>query len=91
MGLWGALTTISRVRGVTWRRMASTSIAHPSAACSSWSVTSAPAARATSCRLWYAGHTTIAWSPGWRWTFAMAKIASSAPLNTTTSSGSTVS
>ena len=91
VGLCGALTTMSRVRGVTEARSRSTSIAQPSLARSSWSVTSAPAARATSWRLWYAGQVTIAWSPGPRSTFAAVKIASSAPENVSTSSGASVS
>ena len=51
VGLWGALTTMSRVAGVTCLRSRSMSIAQPDSSRSSWSVTSAPAARATSYRL----------------------------------------
>ena len=51
VGLCGALTTTSRVAGVSDASRRSTSSAQPSASCSSWRVTSAPVARATSYRL----------------------------------------
>ena len=52
VGLCGALTTTSRVAGRMAATSRSTSSAQPSASRSSWSETSAPAARPTSHRLW---------------------------------------
>ena len=52
VGLCGALTITSRVYGRRLARSRSTSSAQPSASNSSWRVTSAPADRATSYRLW---------------------------------------
>ncbi len=52
VGLCGAFTTTTRVAGRIAATRRATSNAHPSASRSSCRVTSAPAARATSWRLW---------------------------------------
>ena len=53
VGLCGTLTTMSRVSRPELTAMSrSTSSAQPSSSRSSWRVTSAPVARATSYRLW---------------------------------------